>query len=392
MKYRIHVPEKLRNAQILVVDDEPANLKVIQRLLDRAGYTDVRSVSDPREVAPLFRDRKPDLLLLDLHMPHLDGFEVMHQLRDDLPAETYFPILILTGDTDPAVRQRALAAGATDFVNKPFDVVEVALRIRNLLETHRLHEMLRRHNETLEERVEERTHDLAEAQVEILQRLALAAEFRDDITGHHAERVGILSSLLGERLGLGSEEVRLLRRAATLHDVGKIGIPDSILMKPGPLTSEEFEIMRTHTVIGGRILSGSRFPLLQMAREVALHHHDRWDGTGYTTGLQGANIPLVGRIVAVADVFDSLTHERPYKPASPVPEAVDLICEDRGAHFDPQVVDAFLELVEAGEVERLEALASLPLPVSPLPLGTGWGNVRDGKDEELGAGADLDGR
>jgi putative two-component system response regulator len=348
-------------ARILVVDDEPANIRALTRLLSRSGYEEVRSTEDPRESLELYRSFQPDLLLLDLHMPHLDGFQVMEQLQEAVPDDEYFPILVLTGDTTPEAKERALGTGAKDFLNKPFDLTEAILRIENLLETRHLHRQLRRHNETLEERVRERTRELAEAQVEILHRLALAAEYRDDITGRHAERVGLLSALLAKELECAEEEIRLIRRAATLHDVGKIGVPDAILMKPGPLSPEEYGLMKSHTQIGARILSGSRFPLLKMAREIALSHHDRWDGTGYEVGRRADDIPLVGRIVAVADVFDSLTHERPYKLANTMDEAVDEIRRGSGNHFDPDVVQAFEALLEQGVLEHLDEMARASL-------------------------------
>ena len=360
--------EELRHARVLVVDDEEANVTALLKLLKRAGYTDVIGTTDSRKAVPLFREREPDLILLDLHMPHQDGFQVMEGIRPLVSQDTYLPILILTGDQEQEVRQRALSSGAKDFVTKPFEVTEVLLRIRNLLETRFLHRQLARHNETLEQKVQDRTRELAEAQVEILNRLALAAEYRDDVTGKHAERVGILSFLVAQALGLPPDETRLLRRAAPLHDVGKIGIPDAILMKPGTLTPAEFEVMKSHTEIGGRILSGSQYPLLQVAREIALYHHEKWDGSGYKPGMSGESIPLVGRIVAVADAFDSLTHERPYKPALPQDEAVEIINRDRGTHFDPDVADAFLEVVQTGRLRELERVRGVDQP-EPLVDG-----------------------
>jgi len=351
--------------RILIVDDEAANVRVLERLMARVGHEDMRSTTDSREALELYRSFEPDLLLLDLHMPYLDGFQVMELLKDEVPPGEYFPILVLTGDTAPEAKERALSAGARDFLNKPFDVTEVILRIRNLLETRHLHRELRRHNETLEERVRERTRELALAQVEILHRLALAAEYRDDVTGRHAERVGLLSALLARELGCSDEEVRLIRRAATLHDVGKIGVPDAILMKPGALSPQEYELMKSHTEIGARILSGSRFPLLKMAREIALSHHDKWDGSGYIQGRSGDDIPLVGRIVAVADVFDSLTHERPYKRAASLEEAVGEVRASSGTHFDPKVVEAFEALLARGELEGLDAMVRASLSAEP---------------------------
>lgn len=345
--------EHLRQARILLVDDEADNLRVLEQLLRTSGFQAVVSTQDPREAVDIFLGFEPDLLVLDLIMPHLDGFEVMAGIERYIPDNTYLPILVITGHLDPEARRRALQVGAKDFLTKPFEAGEVLLRIKNLLETRFLHQELRRHNETLEEKVRERTHELAEAQVEILRRLAIAAEYRDDITGQHAERVGVLSALLAQELGLHREEVRLIRRAAPLHDVGKIGIPDSILMKPGPLTEAEFEVMKAHTTIGARILSGSHYSLLEVARRIADSHHEHWDGAGYT-GLGEDDIPLVGRIVAVADVYDSLTHKRPYKDAFPHELAVDRVRSKRGRHFDPRVVDAFDALLDRGLVGELE--------------------------------------
>jgi putative two-component system response regulator len=359
---------ELQACRILVVDDESANVRVLERLLARAGYREVRGITDPRRFMEVFREFSPDLLLLDLRMPWMDGFEIMESLEGQLLADEYFPILVLTGDLSPDVRERALSIGARDFVTKPFDTTEALLRIKNLLEARVLHLQLRDYNQRLEERVEARTRDLAEAQVEILHRLALAAEYRDDLTGRHAERVGLLSALIGTELEMPREEIQLLRRAATLHDVGKIGVSDSILMKPGPLTDTEYRRMQLHTEIGERILSGSRFPLLKMAGEIATSHHEWWNGNGYGRGLAGEAIPLTGRIVAVADVFDSLTHERPYKVAFSQETAFDLIREGTGTQFDPRVVEAFFALVDQGVVDRVDELLSQDLD-DQRPLG-----------------------
>ncbi len=346
---------ELETSRILVVDDERDNVEALDRLLRRAGYPWVLTTTDPDQAFHLFREIRPDLVVLDLHMPKKDGFEVMEEISVLVDEREYLPILILTGDLDPFARERALGAGAKDFVTKPFEATEVLLRIKNLLETRNLHLRLARHAEELEETVERRTSDLAEAQMEILSRLALAAEYRDDVTGQHAERVGALSALIAEELGLPKDQVELIRWAAPLHDIGKIGIPDAILMKPGKLLPAEYEVMKSHTTIGARILSGSRFPLMQMARKIALSHHERWDGEGYT-GLRGDDIPIEGRIVAVADTFDCLTNERPYKAALPVDQTVELICDESGRHFDPRVVEAFLQLVETGRILEIGIL------------------------------------
>lgn len=342
------------HARILIVDDQEANLKLLERLLTRAGYRSITTTTDPRQALPLFLTQQPDIVLLDLHMPHLDGFGVLEQLRPRMKEKLYLPILVLTADATQEAKQRALSLGARDFLTKPFDHQEVLLRIANLLETRSLHAVLKNHNILLEERVRERTQDFEEAQLEILARLAIAAEFRDDDTGRHAQRVGYSAALIAAELGLPEVEVNLIRRAAPLHDVGKIGISDSILLKPGKLTDEEFEVMKTHTTLGARILSGSRFQVLQFAEDIALTHHERWDGTGYF-GLSGDSIPIVGHIVAIADVYDALTHERPYKEAWPQSEALKEIRKQSGHQFDPKVVDAFFRVNErATDLPRID--------------------------------------
>jgi putative two-component system response regulator len=219
------------------------------------------------------------------------------------------------------------------------------LRIRTLLETRFLYLQIQSQNVVLEAKVQERTQELEAAQIEIIERLARAAEFRDDNTGQHTERVGQMAALLARQLGLPDPQVSLIRRAAPLHDVGKIGIPDAVLLKLGKLTLDEFELVKTHTTIGARILSGSRFGVLRLAEEIAFSHHERWDGDGYV-GIKTDQIPLAGRIVAVADVFDALTQKRPYKAAWPIAEAIAEIERQRTRQFDPEIVDAFLRVVE----------------------------------------------
>ncbi|HEX4566786.1 MAG TPA: HD domain-containing phosphohydrolase [Vicinamibacterales bacterium] len=336
-------PTAFRNARILIVDDEINNVDMLRRVLEREGFLRIESTTDPREAASLYVQHRPDLILLDLHMPHLDGLDVMGQLNEIAEA-SYLPILILSGDLTPEARRDALSRGAKDFVLKPFQQDELLLRIKTLLETRMLYLQIQSQNQLLEAKVRERTRALEEAQIEIVARLAVAAEFRDDNTGQHTQRVGQMSALLATELGLPDSQVALLRRAAELHDVGKIGVPDSILMKMGKLTDEEFAIVKTHTTIGARILSGGKFPLLRLAEEIAFTHHERWDGSGYA-GIRGAEIALAGRIVTVADVFDALTQQRPYKPAWPVGDAIAEIDRQRGRQFDPGVVDAFMTVI-----------------------------------------------
>jgi putative two-component system response regulator len=356
------------DARLLVVDDEPANVLLLEHILDEAGYTNHRATTDPRQVLALHGGYDPDVVLLDLAMPHLDGFAVMAQLRQVIPAGTYLPILVLTADASDQTKQRALSDGATDFLVKPFDTTEVLLRIGNLLQTRRLHLELRGQNQLLEQRVRDRTSQLEDAHNEILQRLALAAEYRDDETHQHTLRVGESSALLGAALGLPNEQVQHLRQAAPLHDIGKIGISDTVLLKPAKLTPEEFDHVKTHTLIGGRILADSPVAVLQLGREIALTHHERWDGSGYPHRLKGEHIPLSGRIVTVADVFDALTHDRPYKHAWPIDQAVAEITAQRGHQFDPDVLDAFLNLLEQRTLPAVSAPAqpkSTTQPVGP---------------------------
>jgi putative two-component system response regulator len=331
-------------ARILIVDDEITNVQVLRRLLERAGFTRIATTCDPRDARTLYVEFRPDLILLDLHMPNMDGLAVMQELNQIAEA-TYLPILILTGDVSPEARRDALSRGAKDFLHKPFSPDEVLLRINTLLDTRFLYLQIQSQNQMLDAKVRERTRELEAAQIEIIERLAKAAEFRDDNTGQHTERVAQMAALIARQIGLPDAQVSLIRRAAPLHDVGKIGVPDSILLKLGKLTEAEFEVVKTHTTIGARILSGSRFPILRLAEEIAFSHHERWDGNGYA-GIRRESIPLPGRIVAVADVFDALTQQRPYKEAWPVTEAIAEIERQRARHFDPALVDAFLTIIE----------------------------------------------
>jgi len=348
-----------RLPRILAIDDESINLEVLERIFE-PGFAQLATTTDSRDALARFREFDPDVVLLDLRMPHLDGLEVLQILVANIPAGAYVPIVVLTSDSSSEAKRRALSGGAKDFLTKPLSPSEVRLRVQNLLETRFLHLELMEHNRLLETRVIERTRalvrrseELEEARLEILERLARAAEFRDDDTGQHTQRVGQLAARLAMIMGRAEDEVELIRRAAPLHDVGKIGVPDRVLLKEGRLDPTEYVLMKRHTVIGGAILSGSSVPLLAMGCDIAVTHHERWDGAGYPAGSSGDAIPLAGRIVAVADVFDALTHGRPYKPAWTVADATAEIARERGRQFDPDVVDAFLSIRRTGALDGL---------------------------------------
>lgn len=331
--------------RILIIDDDPSNIALLERILGPARYGDIETTTDPRRVIAMCESRPPDLILLDLRMPHLDGIQVMEKLRDDLPEMPFPPVLMLTSDTSREAKQQALSSGARDFINKPFSPSEVRLRVANLLENRLLHEALHNQNDKLEQMVFIRTCELEKARIQILERLAIAAEYHDPETGAHTRRVGEDCARIAAQLGLSRAEIELVHRSAPLHDVGKIGVDDAILRKPGPLTESEFTAMKMHTIIGEQIMSGSRIPLLDMAAAIALSHHEHWDGTGYPNGIVGETIPLTARIVTVADVFDSLTHERPYKSAWRNFEALDEIAKLSGSKFDPNIVEAFMQVL-----------------------------------------------
>jgi putative nucleotidyltransferase with HDIG domain len=336
--------QESRAARILIVDDDPSNVRLLIRSLHRVGYTEVQGTTEPLQAFHLYTSYSPDLVLLDLHMPGVDGMSLLEQMRSATSPLEFLPILIVTGDVRAEPRREALAWGATDFLTKPFDPLEIVLRVNNILATRALHLMLRSQNARLEQRVAARTRELEQAQLEGLERLALAAEFRDDATGRHTVRVASLAAALAQVLDLPAAKVDLIRKAAPLHDIGKIGIPDQVLLKPAALSSEELQVMQTHATIGARILGGGRSALMQLAERIARSHHERWDGSGYPDGLAGETIPIEARVTTVADAFDALTHARPYRPAWSTDRARQEIAANEGRHYDPQVVGAFLSL------------------------------------------------
>ena len=363
----------LSDAAILIVDDQPANVALIERILVGSGFPNYQSTTDPREVEGLVRSIKPDLLLLDLQMPHLDGFEVM-RLLETVPEAEGMPIVILTADITSEARHASLGMGARDFLTKPLDAIDVMLRVKSLLETRFLQQQLKEHNQLLEMRVRERTqelwtsvrrlekaeNDLHMSQEETVRRLSIAAEFRDDETARHIVRMSHYCAFLASEAGMDEETCRAIRTASQMHDVGKIGTPDNILLKPGRLIPEERAVMERHAEDGWKILEGSDSALLQLAAQIACSHHEKVDGTGYPNRLTGDDIPQIGRIAAIADVFDALSSDRVYRPAFPLPEVWRMMREGRGSHFDADLLDLFLDSMDGvlAIKDDIDAIAS----------------------------------
>lgn len=314
--------------QIVAVDDTSVNLTLLATILASADYDNVLCISDPYKVEEELSRNPPDLLFLDLHMPGRDGFEILAGLAPQVRGPDMLPVCVITADSDIKVRRQALQMGARDFIVKPIDAIEVLMRTRNLLEARWLQQHLR--------------YELERSGFENLERLAHIAESRDSHDYEHATRVGALARRIAEAMGLGSQFAAMIRETAALHDVGKIVIPDSILRKPGPLTPEEFAVIRTHTTVGAEMFGTvTHSETIAMAATIARSHHERWDGTGYPDGLGGEQIPIAARIVAVADVFDALVTNRPYRDALTDAEAIAVIDAGSGMQFDPDAVEAF---------------------------------------------------
>jgi len=357
----------LLKSKIMIVDDEPINIKIAQKYLNLEGYRTFVTTTESRDAIALMYKEEPQALLLDIMMPHVSGLDILAAIRAD-SHWTHLPVLVLTAATDQNIKRRALELGASDFLAKPVDPTDLVPRIRNVLTVKRHHDHIEQYSRVLEAEVLRRTAELARSRQEVIHCLARAAEFRDDSTGRHVFRVGRYARLIASELGWSGERLNVLEQAAQLHDVGKIGIPDYVLLKPGTLTPDEREIMqkhsgfgtqithglpaegvdelRAHAELGSRLLRASESPILALAATISLTHHEKWDGTGYPCGLAGEAIPLEGRITAVADVFDALCSQRPYKDPLPLDKCFEIIRAGSGAHFDPQVVDAFFRRQE----------------------------------------------
>jgi len=328
--------------RVCIIDDNQTNLKLLEcvvREVDCALQVD--TFLDPRVALEYCAVSTPDLVLVDFMMPDIDGHQVLRELRSR-PSTQDIPIVMITALGDRSIRQKALELGATDFLTKPIEPYEVKARLTNLLALRQSHVYLQDRNQWLADEVLLATRTIHEREEELIVRLSKAAEFRDPETGSHIVRMAHYSRIIAAGLGLNEEECGLIYRAAPMHDVGKLGIPDRILLKPGPLDPTEREIMQRHARIGHAILADSESALIRKGAEIALSHHERFDGSGYPNGLAGESIPLVGRVVAVADVFDALTSSRPYKEAWSVERARAYLEENRGTHFDPACLDVFL--------------------------------------------------
>jgi putative two-component system response regulator len=356
-----------RSACVMIIDDERLNIEVVKAYLKEEGFANFLSTTDSTCAVEMLLQHRPDIVLLDINMPEVSGLEILAEMRRD-PILKLIPALVLTAANDPKIKLQALRLGASDFLAKPVDPSEMTLRVENVLAVKAYQDHLAEYSERLEEQVRNRTEELERSRQEAIHCLARAGEYRDDDTGHHVTRVGRYSALIAAELGCSRAEVELIEQAAQLHDVGKIGIPDAILHKPGkldpheyeiiqrhcgigrriidPLSYEESERLKSHTSIGFQIMGATNSPVLRLAAVIAGSHHEKWDGTGYPKGLRGEQIPIEGRIVAVADVFDALSSARPYKDAFPIDQCMEILMEGRGKHFDPNILDAFMRRKE----------------------------------------------
>ena len=362
----------VRQAKVMIIDDEMLVIKVVKRYLSAEGYANFVVVNDSRQALEKIWEEQPDVILSDIHMPEVSGLDILRARQKDAKL-TSIPVLILSGSSGDKVMREALELGATDFLAKPVDPYALSLRVQNALIVKSHHDHLASYALDLEEQVSRRVKQLEDSREQIVHCLARAAEYRDNETGEHIIRVGKYCRVIAEELGFPEKYCREIELGAQLHDVGKIGIPDSILLNPGRLTSEEFDVMkahcgvgleimeplsqqdgervRSHASSGGFIMETVDSPMLQLAASIARTHHEKWDGTGYPEKLAGEAIPIEGRICCVADVFDALCSERPYKPKFPLKKCLEIMLSERGTRFDPKVLDAFF--ARFAEIEEI---------------------------------------
>jgi putative two-component system response regulator len=349
-------------ARVLVVDDEPCVRNLVTRWLSNEGHTCVQA-GDARSAQEWLDRDHFALVTLDISMPGGSGLDLLRTIKEACPDTA---VVMLTGVEETQTAIEALTRGAYGYLVKPVEQEEFRLQVHRALERRRLLIEKREYTRDLERKVREQTVAIRRAHEETVHRLVTACMYRDEETGAHIKRIGLLSEVVAEALGWPTEDTERIRLAAPMHDLGKIGIPDAILQKPGKLTADEFETMKTHTTIGGEMLADSDSPMFQMAREIALCHHERWDGTGYPAGISGLGIPESARIVAIVDVYDALTHDRVYRPALPAEEAIEMIENGRNRHFDPFLVSVFLGVLP--ELRRIsqdnpDAFSSRKLPL-----------------------------
>ncbi|HKK91278.1 MAG TPA: HD domain-containing phosphohydrolase [Desulfobacteraceae bacterium] len=346
----------LKPARVLVVDDEANNRLILTSILKKLGHEGIPA-ENARAALDLL-DRSIDLVLADIMMPEIDGFEMVRMIRQN-PETVDLPIIMVTTLSEKKDRLKAVECGANDYINKPIDLVELKIRVASMLRQKAQQDEIKAFQMDLHHMVEQKTSqlqhalkELDKAHLEAILHLSAAAEYKDDDTASHILRMSGFAALIARHMGLKESLVECIRISSPMHDVGKIGIPDDILLKPGKLTSEEWEIMKTHARIGGQILRAGDSDYMVMGTTIAMTHHEKWNGSGYPNHLSGEDIPLVGRICAVADVFDALTSERPYKEAFSVEKSIDIMNQGRGSHFDPAVLDIFLKNLD--EVIRIK--------------------------------------
>jgi len=338
------IEDKIYKSKILIVDDNLTNISLLEQLLNMIGYSNVESTSNPEEVIPLYKIHVYDLILLDLNMPVLNGFDIMKAIAKEIN-EDYLPVIVITAMNDQDVCKQSLSMGARDFITKPFDHIEVSHRIYNMLEVRVLYNQHYEHEKILEEKVKQRTLELEHTNIEMIRRLGQASEYRDNETGMHIFRMSIACKMLSIALELGDKFSQSMLEASPLHDLGKIGIPDKILLKEAPLDEDEWQIMKTHTTIGADLLAHHRSDIMNLSQSIALNHHEKWNGSGYPNGLAGSSIPIEARIASICDVFDALTSERPYKKAWPVKDVISYIKDNSAKQFDPKIVDKFITII-----------------------------------------------
>jgi len=335
--------DRTAQVRILVVDDVPLVRITLRRILEKEGYCCLEA-ADGNQALVLASQENPELMLCDIHMPGIGGLDLVRLLQGTIPDVS---IVMVSGEEETETAVKCIEMGAYGFVHKPFQVREILVQVKAALRRRMLEIEHRDRERLLAEKVREQTQEIRESREEIALRLISASEERDNETGAHVRRIGLFAAELARLLGWSPEEVDTIRAAAPMHDLGKVGVPDAILQKPGPLTDEEWVIMRTHTTMGARILKGSKVHFIQMAARIAACHHEKWNGLGYPSGLRGEAIPLEARITGLVDVYDALSHRRYYKEAWPEEKVVALLLEGRGTHFDPQILDLFMANFDA---------------------------------------------